>query len=104
MERKDIRDTVFRQTMYYTKLRDFQKMLSDILAEISVEYRKEVFIDFEIEDDYGSYNNIVEIYYWRPETDEELADRIRKENTQEIIEKNKKRELLLKLKKEFEDE
>ena len=85
------------------KADEFLKYFTDIVNTAPKEYRKDVLIDIDIEEDYGSYYTSVDIHYHRPETDEEETERREKERSD--VEDNIRRteERLVKFRAELEE-
>lgn len=50
-------------------------MLTRIMNDIPEEYRDSATVDFSCYEEYGGATSELTISYWRPETDEEMADR-----------------------------
>lgn len=71
------------------KLTEVIGWLASFLSQVPEEYRKEVCIDFDR--NYSDDTTEFSIYYYRPETDEELRER--KDRTKAISESIKNKEL-----------
>ena len=85
------------------KLVDAIAWLNELLEEIPEEHRSQTIITVESETDYDGHNPRVVIAYRRPETDEEMADRIRREKQGEEYRKARELETLKRLQEKYKD-
>lgn len=76
--------------------------LSDLLAEIPAKYRDRAFVSFDSEGGYeGSHSAEFGVYYYRPETDEEMEARLNSVKRQEERQRASELEQLNRLKKKY---
>lgn len=66
---------VSMQTGYKLPLKTFYDSLDESIREIPEEYRKDLQIIFEVDEDYGELSVSCHLWYKRPETDAEVFDR-----------------------------
>ena len=82
--------------MYPSKLIEFKAFVDAQLAKVPEEYHKDITLDIEAYDNYGSASHRVEIYYYKPLTAEEIK------NSQDTKERNRL-ETIARLKKALEN-
>jgi len=83
-------------------LKKFMQWLAGVYESIPAEYRDAARIEIDSASGYeDSHNAAIEIEYWRPETDEEMAERERKDAQAREAEERKERETYRLLAKKY---
>lgn len=111
-EKKEVRTTLWKGP-FSGSIIDREKLEDDtvgevvawlqwLLGQVPPEHRDRAFVSFESESVTESYQNEIEVYYVRPETDEEVARRLEKEKRREEMEREHERMLYQSLKKKYE--
>jgi len=67
---------------------EFIKWFTDKLESIPEEFKKDAVFDLDATDSYGSPYVTLELYYNRPETQEEISDRQARYKNTKVIQKN----------------
>lgn len=86
----------------YEPLEDFLKGFFEELDKIPQEYREKAVVSKVVTDGYDGHEVQIEIYYSRPETDEEYTERLLGYEMSKKAEEQQERKLLEKLKKKYE--
>lgn len=85
-----------------TKLAAFRQWLADAEAKIPEEYRSTATIEIDSIGGYeGEHHAEVIIAYWRPETDDEMAERLDREARQRAHQEARERDTLERLKAKY---
>lgn len=81
---------------------EFAAWLTAVIAEVPSEFQKDVMIDFEVAPDYDGGHVGLELYYQRPETEEEEKERLRKDQERAKADEEWERKMLRILKEKYE--
>jgi hypothetical protein len=100
--REKVKVTVVDRHVYGSKVIDVISWLQGILEKIPEPFRREARIDIDAEDEWGSVRGVVEIYYLRPETDQEMFDRLKKLRQEDVDREHRERQELAALKAKYE--
>lgn len=86
-----------------TSLQGCISWFADKLDEVPVEHCSTAMVEFGVVDGYESSRDVtITVTYRRPETDEDEADRLRKEQKLSRYQEDRERETLAKLKAKYE--
>ena len=86
----------------YEPLEDFLKDFFAELDKIPQEYREKAVVSKIVEDGYDGHEVQIEIYYSRPETDEEYTERLMEYEISKQMKEQKEKETLKRLKEKYE--
>lgn len=101
MSREKIRETIPIDYYSCTSAWEFKKRIDDAFNSIPEEFQDDAGFDVEATEYYGSYETSMEMYYYRPETDEEMRERQKKLRSKKAVEEEREKELLKQLQKKY---
>jgi actin-related protein len=85
-----------------SKLVDLVDLLKEALDKVPLKYQNEAYFELNIEENLDGHEVRVEARYYRPETEEEFQDRLRKIEEIEKDERERELRILASLKEKYE--
>jgi hypothetical protein len=102
MPKLNVKQKIFEGRPSDDTLQNCIAWLQMMLDQVSEEYKDTAEITFESIDDYGCHGVEVQVFYYRPETDEEEHNRVSKERRIAVAKRDQEMAEYIRLKSKFE--